>query len=102
VAVAAEMTARPPPPLEPFVGDATARSAALEKVDVGRHAVARAEDALRATLGEIESAPRADKVAVSVAVRAALQDLHEAKRALSDLEGLVAQGKLPQSSSDDS
>jgi ribosomal protein L5 len=77
------------------------RSAALEKVDVGRHAVARAEEALRATLGDIESAPRADKVAVSLAVRAALEDLHEAKRALSDLEGLVAQRKPEQSGSDD-
>jgi ribosomal protein L5 len=94
------VTERTPRPLEPFTG--AARSAALEKVDVARRAVVRAEEVLRASLGSIESAPRADKVTVSLAVRAAFEDLNQAKNALSDLEDLVAPEKPSQSDSDGS
>jgi len=59
-------------------------------VDVARNAVVRAEEMLRATLGTLEAARRADKVTVSVAVRSAFEDLNQAKLALSDLEDLVA------------
>jgi hypothetical protein len=53
-------------------------------------------------LKEVEVAPRADKVTVSVAVRAAFEDLLEARRALGDLEGLAARSQRLLSASDGS
>ncbi|WP_437285363.1 hypothetical protein [Sorangium sp. So ce406] len=61
----------------------------LEKVTAAKQEIADAESNLEQALGEIQVAPRADKMAVSEVVKEAFTKLKAARTNLTELEGLV-------------
>ncbi|XYH94506.1 hypothetical protein ACMHYB_42740 [Sorangium sp. So ce1128] len=61
----------------------------LEKVAAAKKEIADAESNLEQALGEIQSAPRADKMAVSEVVQEAFTKLRAARTNLIELEGIV-------------
>jgi hypothetical protein len=62
----------------------------LEKIDAAKKEIALAESELELVLTQIRAAPRAEKTNVSEVVESAFQRLRNARRALVELEVLLA------------
>ncbi|WP_437965023.1 hypothetical protein WMF04_35965 [Sorangium sp. So ce260] len=61
----------------------------MEKITAAKQEITDAETNLEKALGEIEIAPRADKMAVSEVVQEAFTKLRAARTNLVELEGIV-------------
>lgn len=61
----------------------------LEKITAAKQEITDAETNLEKALGEIQVAPRADKMAVSEVVQEAFTKLRAARTNLVELEGIV-------------
>jgi hypothetical protein len=63
----------------------------LEKLEIAKGRIDDAEELLKTALLDIKSAPRAEKVTVSEALRAAFDNLKIAKSVVLELAELVAE-----------
>jgi hypothetical protein len=66
------------------------KAALQEKIDAAKKEITLAESDLELALGQIRSAPRAEKTNVSLVVESAFQRLRKARETLVELEGLLA------------
>ena len=72
----------------------------LASVDSAKAAITRAEDELHSAIREVRVAPRAEKVAIGVALARAFANLQEAKGELGALEAQLASDRVPASGHD--